>query len=71
MESTIKNKDMSKETKETMTHKEFLSILSKMGREGKLDIDTRYELMDMAGKLSISSYNRGMDKGQEIASLFK
>ena len=65
---------MSKETKETegtMTHEEFLSILSKMGREGKLDIDTRYELMDMAGKLSISSYNRGMDKGQEIASLFK
>ena len=60
-----------KETKETMTHSEFLSILSKMGREGKLDIDTRYELMDMAGKLSLSSYNRGMDKGQEIASLFK
>ena len=60
-----------KETKETMTHKEFLSILSQMGREGKLDIDSRYELMDMAGKLSQSSYNRGMDKGQEIASLFK
>jgi hypothetical protein len=71
MESTIKNKDMSKETKETMTYKEFLSILSKMGREGKLDIDTRYELMDMADKLSTSSYNRGMDKGYEIASLFK
>ena len=65
---------MSKETKETkgtMTHSEFLSILSKMGREGKLDVDTRFELMDIAGKLTHSTYCRGIDKGQEIASLFK
>ena len=64
---------MGKETKkeETMTHKEFLSILSQMGRDGKLDVDTRYQLMDMAGKLSKSSYIRGINKGQEIASLFK
>ena len=54
-----------------MTHKEFLSILSKMGREGKLDVDTTLELVDMAGRLSLSSYNRGIKKGQEIASLFK
>ena len=67
MEYTIKNKDMSKEKRaEVKTYKEFIDILSEMGDQGKIDAQTRWDIMSIVGDLSLASFNRGQDEGIKI-----
>ena len=49
-----------------VTHKQFLAELSKMHRDDTIGTDSYIKLMDMAGKMSHTSYSRGIDRGQEI-----
>ena len=56
---------MSKETKkvEVKTYKQFIDILSEMGDQGKIDAQTRWDIMSMVGDLSLASFNRGQEQG--------
>ena len=59
---------MSKEKKkvEVKTYKQFIDILSEMGNQGKIDIQTRWDIMSMVGDLSHASFVRGYGEGVEI-----
>ena len=62
------SKEVSKETRVEVaprveTYKQFIDILGEMGKQGKIDAQTRWEIMSMAGELSHSSFVRGQDEG--------
>ena len=54
-----------------MKYEQFIDKLVQMQKDGLIDMSARYELMSIGQELSQTSFERGVDKGQEIAERFK
>ena len=50
-----------------MDYKKFIKTLLQMEKDGKIDMSTRYELMDMGLSLATDRYSKGLDRGVEIS----
>ena len=61
---------MSTETrKEVATYKEYLKEVTKLFKDGKIDLDARLELMSLGSSLSHASFVRGQDEGVRISQM--
>ena len=49
-----------------MDYKKFIKTLVQMEKDGKIDFDTRYELMGMGLSLAEGSYSKGLYSGIDI-----
>ncbi len=49
-----------------MDYGKFIDKLNEIQKDGVLDVEIKYDIMDMAQELSVESFERGMKVGMDI-----
>lgn len=49
-----------------MTFKQFIEKVNELQSKGLIDIEAKFDLMDLGQELSVGSFERGLQAGKDI-----